>query len=57
MISDVLKTIKYMIQEYRFEDWFYLLVVLIIIIIGIYGFCAMIGVVQNPTTMGLLDAR
>jgi len=46
-----------MIQEYRFEDWFYLLVVLIIIIIGIYGFCAMIGVVQNPTTMGLLDAR
>jgi len=42
MISDVLKTIKMMWLEYRFEDWVYLIASLCVIIFGLYSCTGMV---------------
>ncbi len=39
MISDVLKTIKNMCSEYRFEDWVYLIAAISVVVFGLYS-CA-----------------
>ena len=37
MISDVLKTIKNMCSEYRFEDWVYLIAAISVVVFGLYS--------------------
>ena len=56
MISDVLKTIKNMCSEYRFEDWLYLIAAVCVIIFGLYS-CTGMMTRADMTKEQLMMAR
>jgi hypothetical protein len=57
MILDIWKTFKNMCGEYEFEDWVYLFAVLAIISYALYGCAGVLGIIENPGSMGMMDAR
>lgn len=46
-----------MCGEYQFEDWVYLFAVLAIISYALYGCAGVLGIIENPGSMGMMDAR
>jgi len=57
MILNIWTRFKNMCVEYRFEDWLYLFAVLAIISYGMYGCAGALGIIENPASMGMTDAR